>query len=44
LVLTFMGKLPPTNVTFAHIGLGAAILFFVLWIALPIITKIEKKL
>jgi len=44
LVLTFMGKLPPTNATFASIGLVAAILFFVLWIALPIITKIEKKL
>jgi ubiquinol-cytochrome c reductase cytochrome b subunit len=44
LVLTFMGKLPPTDATFAFIGLVAAILFFVLWIALPFITKIEKKL
>ena len=44
LVLTFMGKLPPTDATFAFIGLVAAVLFFVLWIALPFITKIEKKL
>ncbi|MBU1667783.1 cytochrome bc complex cytochrome b subunit [bacterium] len=44
LVLTFMGKLPPTDATFAFIGLVSAVLFFVLWIALPFITKIEKKL
>jgi len=44
LVLTFMGKLPPTDALFANIGLVAALLFFALWIALPIITKLEKKL
>ncbi len=44
IVLTFMGKLPPTDALFATIGLVAAVLFFVLWIALPIITKSEKKL
>jgi ubiquinol-cytochrome c reductase cytochrome b subunit len=42
--LTFMGKLPPTDALFANIGLVSAVLFFVLWIALPIITKLEKKL
>jgi len=44
IVLTFMGKLPPTDATFATIGLISAVLFFVLWIALPFITKSEKKL
>ena len=44
IVLTFMGKLPPTDALFANIGLVSAVLFFVLWIALPFITKIEKKL
>jgi len=44
IILTFMGKLPPTDALFANIGLVAAISFFVLWIALPIITKSEKKL
>jgi len=44
LVLTFMGKLPPTDALFANIGLVAALTFFALWIALPIITKLEKKL
>jgi len=44
IVLTFMGKLPPTDALFAGIGLVSAILFFVLWIALPFITKSEKKL
>ncbi|SFZ99072.1 Ubiquinol--cytochrome c reductase, cytochrome B subunit [hydrothermal vent metagenome] len=44
IVLTFMGKLPPTDALFANIGLFAAVLFFVLWIALPIITAKEKKL
>ena len=43
LILTFMGKLPPAGI-WSTIGLVAAIAFFVLWIALPIITKIEKKL
>jgi len=44
LVLTFMGKLPPTDATFASIGAFSAYLFFALWIVLPIITKLEKKL
>ncbi len=44
IVLTFMGKLPPTDALFANIGLIAALTFFALWIALPIITKLEKKL
>jgi ubiquinol-cytochrome c reductase cytochrome b subunit len=44
LVLTFMGKLPPTDTTFAAIGAFSAYLFFALWILLPIITKLEKKL
>jgi ubiquinol-cytochrome c reductase cytochrome b subunit len=43
LVLTFMGKLPPQGI-WSTVGLIAAITFFVLWIALPIITKLEKKL
>ena len=44
IVLTFMGKLPPTDALFANIGLVSALAFFALWIALPIITKSEKKL
>jgi ubiquinol-cytochrome c reductase cytochrome b subunit len=44
LVLTFMGKLPPTDATFASIGAFSAYLFFALWLILPIITKLEKKL
>ena len=44
IVLTFMGKLPPTDALFSTIGFVAAVLFFVLWIALPFITKSEKKL
>jgi len=43
IVLTFMGKLPPQGI-WNTIGLVAALLFFALWIALPIITKLEKKL
>jgi ubiquinol-cytochrome c reductase cytochrome b subunit len=43
IVLTFMGKLPPEGI-WNVIGFWAAIMFFVLWIALPIITKIEKKI
>jgi len=43
LVLTFMGKLPPQGI-WNTIGLVAALTFFALWIALPIITKSEKKL
>ncbi|HIP18635.1 MAG TPA: cytochrome bc complex cytochrome b subunit, partial [Sulfurovum sp.] len=38
IILTFMGKLPPTDALFANIGLFAAVLFFLLWIALPFIT------
>ena len=44
IALTFMGKLPPTDALFANIGFISALLFFALWIALPIITKSEKKL
>lgn len=43
IVLTFMGKLPPEG-AWNVIGLIAALTFFALWIALPIITKSEKKL
>jgi ubiquinol-cytochrome c reductase cytochrome b subunit len=43
IVLTFMGKLPPEG-AWSVIGLMAALFFFVLWIALPIITSKEKKL
>jgi len=43
IVLTAMGKLPPEE-PYSTIGKIAAYLFFVLWIALPFITKSEKKL
>ncbi|MCH9741319.1 MAG: cytochrome bc complex cytochrome b subunit [Epsilonproteobacteria bacterium] len=43
LVLTVMGKLPPEGI-WNVIGFWAAIVFFALWIALPFITKAEKKL
>jgi len=43
ILLTFMGKLPPQG-AWSVIGLMAALFFFVLWIALPIITSREKKL
>jgi len=42
IVLTAMGKLPPEG-AFNTIGLIAALVFFALWIALPFITKSEKK-
>ncbi len=42
IVLTAMGKLPPEG-DWNLIGLVAALVFFALWIALPFITKIEKK-
>ena len=42
IVLTAMGKLPPEGV-FSTIGLVAAVLFIVQWLALPIITSMEKK-
>ncbi len=41
IVLTIMGKLPPEGI-FNTIGLLATIVFFALWISLPIITKKEK--
>ena len=43
IVLTFMGKLPPEGI-WSTLGLIAALTFFALWIALPIITAKEKKL
>jgi ubiquinol-cytochrome c reductase cytochrome b subunit len=43
IVLTIMGKLPPEGI-WNTIGLIAAVFFFILWIALPIITAKEKKL
>ncbi len=43
IVLTAMGKLPPEGI-FSTIGYVAALVFIGLWIALPIITKFEKKL
>ena len=42
IVLTFMGKLPPVGI-WNTIGLVAALTFFGLWIALPIITTKEKN-
>ena len=42
IVLTFMGKLPPEGI-WNDIGYWAALGFFALWIALPIITMLEKK-
>ena len=43
IALTAMGKMPPEGI-FSSIGFYAALLFIGLWIALPIITKMEKKL
>ncbi len=43
IVLTIMGKVPPIG-NFNKIGFVAAITFIGLFIALPIITKLEKKL
>lgn len=42
IVLTAMGKLPPEGI-FSTIGLVAAVVFIALWVALPFITKLEKK-
>ena len=42
IVLTFMGKLPPEGI-WNDIGYWAALGFFALCIALPIITMLEKK-
>ena len=41
IALTIMGKLPPEGI-FNTIGLVAAVVFIVLWIILPFITKNEK--
>jgi len=41
IVLTVMGKLPPEGI-FNTIGLVAAVVFILLWVVLPIITKNEK--
>ena len=41
-VLTAMGKLPPEGI-FNVIGFVSAVLFIVQWLALPYITKLEKK-
>jgi ubiquinol-cytochrome c reductase cytochrome b subunit len=43
IVLTAMGKLPPQGI-YSTIGLVAALVFIGLWVALPFITKLEKKL
>jgi len=43
IILTAMGKVPPIE-PFGTIGFFAALTFIGLWIALPFITKIEKKL
>ncbi len=42
IVLTVYGKLPPTGAN-AWVGFGAALTFIVLFIVLPIITKMEAK-
>ncbi len=44
IVLTAMGKLPPTDPTFAFIGLVSAVLFLLMGPALFIITMFEKKI
>jgi ubiquinol-cytochrome c reductase cytochrome b subunit len=43
IILTAMGKLPPEGM-FSTIGLWAAVGFIALWVALPFITKNEKKI
>ena len=42
LLLTILGKLPPQGI-FNYTGFAASIVFFLFFISLPIITKIEKK-
>ncbi len=42
LVLTILGKLPPTGI-YAWIGLFASLVYFGFFISLPIIARIEKK-
>jgi len=44
IILTAMGKLPPTDPTFAFVGLVSAVLFLLMWPILIIITKFEKKI
>ena len=41
-ILTAMGKLPPEGI-FNYIGFVSAVLFIVQWLALPFVTKLEKK-
>jgi ubiquinol-cytochrome c reductase cytochrome b subunit len=41
IVLTIMGKLPPVGI-YTTIGTVAAWVFILLWVALPIVTKLEK--
>jgi ubiquinol-cytochrome c reductase cytochrome b subunit len=43
IALTVMGKLPPEGI-FNTIGLWSAVVFILLWVALPFITKNEKKI
>jgi len=42
IVLTAMGKLPPEGI-YSQIGFVSAVLFVVQWLALPVITSMEKK-
>ena len=42
IVLTAMGKLPPQGI-YSTIGLVAAWVFIILWVILPFITKMEKR-
>ena len=42
LLLTVLGKLPPEGL-FNYMGFAASIVFFLFFVSLPIITKIEKK-
>ena len=42
IALTALGKLPPEGM-YSTLGLISALLFIVMWLALPFITKNEKK-
>jgi ubiquinol-cytochrome c reductase cytochrome b subunit len=44
IILTAMGKLPPTNEVFAAIGFVSAVLFLLMGPALFVITMFEKKI
>lgn len=44
IILTAMGKLPPTDPTFAFVGLVSAVLFLLMWPILIVITMFEKKI